>query len=101
MNDFIRSLHSEFPDNAVPKRCEGYRIEKIPCCFLLKNPDLKHTLKLNETSVLLWELCNGSLSVGGILEFLIDNFPEAVSTMRRDVFRVLDEFIEEDVITIS
>jgi hypothetical protein len=101
VNDFIRSLHSEFPDHAVPKRREGYQIKKIPCCYLLNNPALQHTVKLNETSLLLWELCNGSLSVGEILELLVENFPQAESIMRRDVFRVLDEFVEEEVITIS
>jgi len=101
VNDFVRSLHSEFPDHAVPKRHEGYQIKKIPCCILLNNPELQHTLKLNETSLLLWELCNGSLNVGEILELLADNFPQAAATMRRDVFRVLDEFSEENVISIS
>ena len=101
MNDFIRSMHSEFPDHVVPQRREGYQIEKIPCCFLLINSELQHTLKLNETSLLIWELCNGSTIVGEILELLIDQFPKAASVMRRDVFRVLDEFEEENVITIS
>jgi hypothetical protein len=79
----------------------GYQVKKIPCCFLLVNSDLQHTLKLNETSLLLWELCNGMFCVGEILELLTDHFPDVASTLRRDVFRVLDEFKEENVITIT
>ncbi|MFC1681475.1 PqqD family protein [Pseudomonadota bacterium] len=100
MNEFIRSLHREFPDDAVPHRHEGYSVKKIPCCYLLSNPDRKHVLKLTETSLLVLELCNGSFNVGEILDFLVSQYPEAASTIKRDVFRVLDEFSEENVITV-
>lgn len=101
MNDFIRSLHAEFPDHAVPHRHQGYSIKKIPCCYLLSNREREHVLKINDTSLLIWELCNGSFSVGEIQKILIEQFPEAASTIKRDVHRVLDEFNEENVITLS
>lgn len=100
MNDFIRSLHSEFSEDAVPSQREGYHMEKIPCCFLLRNPDQKHTLKLNSASVLIWNLCNGAFTVREILKLLTDNYPEAAPTIKRDVFRVLDEFVAENVIVL-
>ena len=92
MNDFIRSLHNKFPDDAIPKRCEGYEINKISCCFLLHGNRVKHTLKLNESAILIWGLCNGELSVGEILELLVDSYPGAASDIEKDLHRVLDEF---------
>ena len=101
MNDFILSLHAEFPDHTVPHRRQGYSVEKIPCCYLLTNRERKHVLKLNDTSLLIWELCNGSLSVGEIQQLLVEQFPAATSKIGRDVQRVLDEFNEENVITFT
>jgi hypothetical protein len=97
----VRELHAEFPPEAVPSRVDGYEIKKIPCCFLLQDSEGKNVLKLNETSVLIWELCNGELSVGDMLELLSESFPEAKDNLEKDVFRVLDEFQEEEVITVS
>ena len=101
MSDFIRSLHKEYPEDAIPMRREGYVIRKIPCCYLLTSSDLQHTLKLNESSLLIWQLSTGQISVGEILNLLAENFPEKESEIKRDVFRVLDELEEENVITVS
>lgn len=97
----VRALHAEFPPQAVPSRKQGFELKKIPCCFLLQDAEGKNVLKLNETSVLIWELCNGELSVGDMLELLLESFPEAADNLEKDVFRVLDEFNEEKVITIA
>lgn len=101
MNDFIRSLHNKFPHDAIPKQRDGYQINKISCCFLLQDHRTKHTLKLNDSAVLIWGLCNGEMSVGEILELLVESYPEAASDMEKDVYRVLDEFNEENVITFA
>ena len=85
----------------MPKACEGYRIKKIPCCYLLRVPSGERTLKLNETGILIWELCNGRVKVGEILELLSSSFPEAAPDMEKDLFRVLDELNEEKAITFS
>lgn len=100
-NSSVRELHAEFPPEAVPARVDGYALKKIPCCFLLQDSEGKNVLKLNETSVLIWELCNGELSVGDMLELLMESFPEAEENLEKDVFRVLDEFQEEKVITVA
>ena len=97
----IRELHAEFPSQAVPSRKTEFELKKIPCCFLLQNKKGENVLKLNETSVLIWELCNGELSVGDMLELLQESFPEASEHLEKDLFRVLDEFNEEKVIIIA
>jgi len=68
---------------------------------LLKDADGETVLKLNESSVLIWELCNGELTVGEMVQLLADSYPEAAEEMRKDVFRALDELNEEAVIQIE
>lgn len=99
--DLVRGLHPEMQPDAVPKQCEGYHVARIPCCFLLQDERGEHFLKLNETSVLIWELCDGETSVDDMLELLKESFPEAANEMKKDLNRVLDELKEEGVISIS
>jgi Fe2+ or Zn2+ uptake regulation protein len=58
-------------------------------------------IKLNESSSLIWSLCSGEYSVKEMIELLQENYPEAGDVIRKDVYRVLDEFMAEQIITIS
>jgi len=97
----LHALHKDYPAEAVPTRADGYNIKKIPCCFLLQNSEGQNVIKLNETGVLIWELCSGELSVGDMLELLVESFPDAAEHIKIDLNRVLDELESEKVITIS
>lgn len=101
MNETIRQLHAVFPLQAVPRRKPGYRLARIPCCYLLKDADGKTVLKLNDSSVLIWELCNGELNIGEMIQMLAESYPEAAAEMHKDVLRALDELNEEAVIQIG
>jgi hypothetical protein len=101
VSESVTQLHAEFPLEAVPRRRAEYRLARIPCCYLLKDADGETVLKLNESSVLIWELCNGELTVGEMVQLLADTYPEAAEDMRKDVFRALDELNEEAVIQIE
>lgn len=94
-------LHPELPDAAVPRRGEGYRLKRTPCCYLLVDAQDKTLLKLNQTGVLLWELCQGEFSVGEILALLRESFPEASGDIAKDIYRVLDEFQASGVVTLG
>ena len=58
-------------------------------------------LKLNDTGVLLWQLCMGELNVGDILAMLRESYPENEDVISRDVYRVLDTFKEYEVIELA
>ena len=58
-------------------------------------------LKLNDTGVLLWQLCTGELNVGDILAMLGESYPENEDVISRDVYRVLDTFKEYEVIELA
>lgn len=97
----VEDLHPAVPDAAIPRRAEGFHLKRTPCCFLLADAEDKNVLKLNQTGVLLWELCRGEYSVGEILTMLRESFPEASGDIARDIYRVLDEFQAAGVVRLA
>jgi len=93
--------HPEFPFDAIPKRDESHQIRRLPCCLYLEDRDGKTLIKLNDSSSLIWSLCTGEYSVGDIIGLLEESYPEAKDVIAKDVHRVLDEFIDEDIIELS
>ena len=79
----------------------GYSIKKIPCCLLLMDDNDRMVLKLNDTGVLIWQMCTGTVTVGDMLDLLTESYPESSDVIERDLFRVLDTFNEYEVIELS
>lgn len=93
-------IHPDLPLDTVPRQVEGFNIDKIPCCYILKHEETGRMVKLNNTGMLIWQTCTGDWSVGEIIEALEENYPDAADTISRDVFRTLDILKDEEVITI-
>ncbi len=93
----LEGLHEEFPLDSIPKHLDNYELAKIPCCWLLKDLKQDKTVKLNETSLLIWKMCTGEFTVGDMIEALEENFPD-VDSIAKDVHRALDLLKEEEVI---
>lgn len=94
-------LHPDLPPDTVPRQQPGYTVQKIPCCFLLKHDQSGEIVKLNSTGMMIWQTCTGEWNVGEIIEALQDSYPEAADTMARDVFRTLDNMLDEGIITLN
>ena len=92
--------HPQLPDDSIPKRDETHKIRRLPCCLYLEDSSGKTLIKLNDSSSLIWSLCTGEFAVKEIIELLEESYPEAGDVIRKDVFRVLDEFIAEDIISL-
>lgn len=95
------SIHPELPDTAIPSRRDGFHVSSVPCCKVLQDENNVNVLKLSDCSVLIWELCNGEISVGDMLSLLKESYPEAADEITRDVYRSLDTFKEYEVIDIA
>ena len=95
----LEGLHEEFALDAIPKHLDNYELTKIPCCWLLRDPKQEKTVKLNETSLLIWKMCTGEFAVGEMIEALEENFPD-VDTIAKDVHRALDLLLDEGVIRL-
>lgn len=93
----LEGLHEEFALDAIPKHLENYELAKIPCCWLLKDTEQEKTVKLNETSLLIWKMCTGEFTVGDMIGALEESFPDT-DTIAKDVHRALDMLNEEEVI---
>ncbi len=96
----LNDLHQTFDLHCIPRQIEGYTLEKIPCCWILKSPKINRMVKMNDTGILIWSLCEGELSVGDLIELLSEEYPD-VPDMAKDIQRTLDSLVEEQVIEIS
>lgn len=93
--------HPELPPAAIPVRDESHQIKRLPCCLYLEDSSGKTLIKLNDSSSLIWSLCTGEHSVSEIIKMLEDSYPEARDVIAKDVNRVLDEFISENIIVLG
>ncbi len=93
--------HPQLPDDSKPVRDETHKIRRLPCCLYLEDSEGKTIIKLNESSSLVWSLCTGEFTVKEMIDMLEESYPDAGDVIRKDVYRVLDEFIAEDIISVG
>ncbi|GJL80974.1 MAG: hypothetical protein DHS20C01_06080 [marine bacterium B5-7] len=94
--EFLHSLHPIMDDAIVLSQSQSFRLEKIPCCYLLHDKqDDGHVIKLNDSGILIWHLCSDKRTVGEIVDLLADGFEQPREDMARDVSRVVEYLIEE------
>jgi len=93
--------HPDLPSVAVPIRDNSHNIKRLPCCLYLEDEDGKTLIKLNDSSSLIWSLCTGEHNVGEIIGLLEESYPDAKDVISKDVYRVLDEFVSEEIITLD
>ena len=96
----LEDLHQSFPPATKPQQNADYTAEKIPCCWIVSRGGEDRKIKLNDSSMLIWQLCDGENSVGDIIGALQESFPE-VSDIDKDIQRALDELLAEGLISIS
>ena len=94
-------FHDVQLDNAVPVQKAGYSVKKMGCCAMVISDETGPMLKINETSQIIWNLCNGELDIGSIVASLQDAFPENKDEIKKDVMRIIDTFHVEEVIEIN
>ena len=96
----LQALHEQYPLNARPAQCAGFDVEKIPCCWILTHSQSGRKIKLNDSSMLIWQLCEEDNTVGDIIATLQEAFPD-VGDIDKDIQRALDELKEEGLIEFS
>ena len=96
----LEDLHRQFPLEARPLQEAGFSVEKIPCCWIITHDAEDRRIKLNDSSMLIWQLCEAGNSVGDIITALQEQFP-GVDDMDKDIHRALDELLEEGLISIA
>ena len=86
--------------NARPIHQENFHSEVLDQEIILYFPGGGQFLYLNQTAALVWELCDGSLSVDEIIQALQTVFPESAEEIRNDVADTLQMFQKHGCITL-
>ena len=100
--EFLRSLHTILPDELIPVKNDIFRLDKIPCCYLLVDTtDNSHIVKLNDTGSIIWGLCSDGRSVGDIVSLLSEAYEIPRADMLSDVSRIVEYLLDEGALTNS
>ncbi len=76
---------------------EDYLLERIDGEVSVYHPTLATAVYLNETGALIWELCDGSRSVGDIITTLCEHYPESSAQIEIDVTSLISQLTERDI----
>ena len=96
----LEDLHGTLPLDVKPIQREDCDVQKIPCCWIVTIKGDNRRIKLNDSSMLIWQLCEGENTVGEMIDALQAQYPD-VQGMDKDIQRALDELLEETLISIN
>ena len=85
----------------IPQTASNFELEEIDGELLLYSPESTRSIYMNSTASIIWRLCDGKLTVGEIIELLIEAFPEAKDSIEKDVEDSINLFIENKAIELS
>ncbi|MEE9447088.1 MAG: PqqD family protein [Arenicellales bacterium] len=83
-----------------PKKNDDFQIEEIDGEALLYSPKATRSIYLNPSASIIWQLCTGEHSVSDITAFLQAQFPDAGAQVAQDVQSTIDQFLENEAITL-
>jgi hypothetical protein len=84
-----------------PQRKPDYRLEMIDGELLLYHLNQTQILYCNQTASLIWNLCDGKLTVNEIIDLLQEAYPEAAGAIASDVQTTLRIFLDNDSIVLT
>lgn len=95
------SLPVDKPSLLCPRHEEGFQLETLNGEIVLLHPTRSIVIHGNQTSALIWQLCNGARTVGEIVDLLSAAYPEAANDIRADVPAVIQTLIEQGALTAA
>ena len=84
--------------NKIYARAPECLLEDMDGELLLYNPTTATTLHLNDSSAVIWELCDGERSVGDIVGALQEVFPKQAEQITADVDQVITDLLQKSVL---
>ena len=88
-------------ENKVPTVNNDYKIEEFDNEVILYTLSGTKVIALNETAYMVYQLCNGELTVGAMIEMLIDAYPEQEKSIRDDTLVAVETLAETGAIEFS
>jgi hypothetical protein len=88
-------------DDQRPVPASDHRLEELDGEFILYHPGGTRMVYCNATAGLVWALCDGQRTVGGIRELLAGAYPAAREQVLADVDAVLTSLIEAEALALQ
>ena len=87
--------------NDIPSASKAYKIITVENETMLYSEFSEQAMLLNETSRIIWQLCDGVSTVGDIINMLIKAFPESDKEIQTSVLTTIETMLANSVITIN
>ena len=84
-----------------PVRSAGVTESQSDGEVILYSPGSEQALILNQSSALIWQLCDGRSSVGEIINALSEAFPDAGDQIQEDVINAIESLRTAGVISLK
>lgn len=85
-------------DDTIFAQIDTVLVEQMDDDLLLYNPQTAATLHLNNSSALVWHLCDGQRSLEQIISTLEESYPPQAGQIRNDVLTAMQEMHEQGVL---
>jgi len=91
---------TEIDPNKKPLQNDHFNMDIVENEIILYFPDGNQFLYLNQTAAIVWEQCNGSVSIDELVTGLEEAFPDAKSQIRDDVMTTINTFLQNSCIRL-
>ena len=88
-------------EKKIPVINKDYSSEKFDNEVILYTISGTKVIALNETAHMVYQLCNGELTVGEMVKMLIDAYPEKEEAIRADTISAIETMRDNGVIEFS
>ena len=79
-------------------RNPAFKVEKFDTEILLYAVSTTRGIYLNETAYVIWQLCEQENTLGGIITFLEESYPETEESIAADVLAVVGALVETEAL---
>lgn len=87
--------------NLCPRHEEGFQLEMLNGEIVLLHPARSIIIHGNQTSAILWQLCDGTRTVGEIVELLSAAYPDAADEIQADVPAAIQMLTQHGALTVK
>jgi len=87
--------------NQTVRRKSDFIIERIDDEIVVYHPTLTTSMYCNPTGALVWELCDGSLTIGEIVALLEEIYPENSEQICVSVPAVIDQLLARGLVELT
>ena len=84
----------------IPFKNDEFQLQEIDGEQVLYNAGLPDVLYLNQTSAMIWLLCDGIRSDQEIIKMIEDCYPEQATAIKDDVVTIIKEFEDIGAMTL-